>query len=204
MTVLSRPLLLLASASPRRSELLKQIGVRFDLAAHDVDETPCPGEPVEQYVLRMAREKAMCVAGRTGADQAVLGADTTVMLDGLALGKPRDRGHALEMLMALSGRSHQVCSAVAVSQAGETRTAVSVTEVTFRHLSEQDALAYWHTGEPADKAGAYGIQGVGALFVTRMSGSYSGVVGLPLHETAQLLAVFGVPTALTTGVSTDE
>ncbi|MGM0632417.1 MAG: Maf family protein [Pseudomonadota bacterium] len=204
MSALSRLPLLLASASPRRRELLTQIGVRFELATHDVDETPRRAEPPEDYVLRMALEKAMWVADRAATDQAVLGADTTVVLDGQALGKPRHREHALEMLAALSGRSHQVWSAVAVSKAGETRTALSMTEVEFRDLSRQEALAYWHTGEPGDKAGAYAIQGVGALFVTRMTGSYSGVVGLPLQETAQLLIAFGVPTALTIGVSNDE
>ncbi len=204
MTDLSSLPLLLASASPRRRELLTQIGVRFDLAAHDVDETPRGTEPPDDYVLRMAVEKAVWAADSAARDQAVLGADTTVVLDGQALGKPRHRDHALEMLAALSGRSHQVCSAVAVCKAGETRTALSVTEVVFRRLSRQEALAYWCTGEPEDKAGAYAIQGIGALFVTRIAGSYSGVVGLPLRETAQLLTTFGVPTALTAGVSTNE
>lgn len=196
MSVSSRPALLLASASPRRHELLQQIGVRFAPVAHEVDETPRSGEVATDYVQRMAREKARCAASRTVPGRVVLGADTAVVLDGQILGKPRDRADAVKTLLALAGRSHQVCSAVALCDGGRTETRLSLTEVMFRPLSRGEAEAYWETGEPADKAGSYGIQGVGALFVTRIEGSYSAVVGLPLHETAQLLDEFGIATAL--------
>lgn len=188
--------LLLASASPRRSELLQQIGVRFSTVVHEVDETPRSEEMAFDYVQRMAREKACCAMSRATPGHVVLGADTAVVLDGQILGKPRDRADAVRTLLALSGRSHQVCSAVALCDGSRTEMRLSVTDVTFRPLSRSEAEAYWGTGEPADKAGAYGIQGVGALFVSRIEGSYSGVVGLPLHETAQLLDGFGIATAL--------
>ena len=144
------------------------------------------------YVLRIAAAKAR--AGRTAAPRPalpVLGADTAVVCDDRILGKPADRDDALAMLRLLSGRTHRVLTAVAVVGSGE-GVAVSETEVTFRAIAEAEALAYWATGEPRDKAGAYGIQGLGALFVERLSGSYSGVVGLPLFETACLLAAEGV------------
>lgn len=196
MSDYSRPALLLASASPRRRELLQQVGICFATVAHNVDETPVNGEMATGYVERMAREKACCAASHAAPGHVVLGADTAVVLDGRILGKPRDREDAVETLLALSGRSHQVCSAVAVCGGGRTETRLSVTEVTFRPLSQDEAEAYWLTGEPTDKAGSYGIQGAGALFVARMEGSYSGVVGLPLYETAQLLGQFGIATAL--------
>ena len=188
--------LLLASGSPRRRELLEQIGVRFDVIAHDVDETPRPAENPEDYVRRMAEEKAASGAALSGVDSPVLGSDTAVIRDGAILGKPRDREHALSMLRSLSGRRHHVCSAVSLCVAGRLRTRLSVTTVCFRDLEEQELAAYWRTGEPAGKAGAYAIQGIAALFVTSIQGSYTGVVGLPLAETAELLHDAGVATAL--------
>lgn len=199
MSVPQDSVLLLASASPRRRDLLQQIGVPFDIAAHDVDETPRNGEKASDYVLRMACEKARCAVSRAEPGHVVLGADTAVVLDGRILGKPRDRADAVETLLALSGRSHQVCSAVALCDGGRTETRLSVTDVVFGSVSRSEAEAYWETGEPADKAGSYGIQGAGALFVARIGGSYSGVVGLPLYETARLLVEFGIATALETG-----
>ncbi|MEX1197701.1 MAG: Maf family protein [Pseudohongiellaceae bacterium] len=196
MSSSSRPGLLLASASPRRHELLRQIGVRFATVTHTVDETPRSREVASDYVLRMAREKARCGASRAEPGHVVLGADTAVVLDGRILGKPRDRADAVKTLLTLADRPHQVCSAVALSDGDRMETRLSVTEVVFGSLSSSEAEAYWETGEPADKAGSYGIQGVGALFVTRIEGSYSGVVGLPLYETARLLAQFGIATAL--------
>lgn len=185
--------LLLASASPRRRELLSQLGIVFDVRPADVDETPHPGESAEAFVLRMAQEKA-----RAGWEAQpplrrlpVLGADTSVVLDGVIYGKPKDRSEGLAMLVALSGRSHQVYSAVAWCRS-DIDAVVNVSVVTFRKIDPWEREAYWATGEPADKAGGYGIQGLGAVFVSRLEGSYSGVMGLPLFETAQLLVRNGM------------
>lgn len=188
--------LLLASGSPRRRELLEQIGVRFGVIAHGVDETPRPAEAPEDYVRRMAEEKAASGAALSEAESPVLGADTAVIRDGAILGKPRDREHALSMLRSLSGRSHRVCSAVSLSVTGRPRTRLSVTTVRFRDLDERELQAYWRSGEPAGKAGAYAIQGIAALFVASIEGSYTGVVGLPLTETGELLRAAGLATAL--------
>jgi septum formation protein len=187
-------MLYLASASPRRRELLTQIGVPFASISAAIDETPLPGEPADAYVERLALAKAAAgLASLPETDDAlVLGADTSVVLDGRILGKPESRAQALDMLLALSGREHQVLTAVAL--AGHKGSAVRcvASRVRFRQLSEAEALAYWQTGEPADKAGGYAIQGLAAIFVSRIEGSYSGVVGLPLCETAQMLAEFGI------------
>lgn len=181
----------LGSASPRRRELLQQIGVRFTVMTEAVDESVLAGEAPLDYVCRLARCKAEAVQARLQMEglplRPVLGADTTVVLDQQILGKPGSEEEAVSMLLALSGRVHQVMTAVALADELETRLTYSVTDVTFRSISPQQASAYWRTGEPADKAGGYGIQGYGAVFVERLSGSYSGVVGLPLFETAQLL-----------------
>ena len=184
--------LVLASASPRRSELLAQIGVRFRQRAVDIDETPRQHESAEDYVRRLALEKARAVWHELGDDEVlVLGADTAVVVDGRPLGKPADLVHAREMLRRLSGCAHRVLSAVAL--VGE-REALRVSDSTvwLRSLSDDEIDAYWHTGEPRDKAGAYAIQGLAAAFVERLEGSYSGVMGLPLYETAQLLKEFGI------------
>ncbi|HEX7966514.1 MAG TPA: Maf family protein [Gammaproteobacteria bacterium] len=190
---MTAPQFYLASASPRRRQLLEQLGLRFEMAAADVDETPHAGEPARDYVLRLARLKAETAAKRMGYPTLpVLAADTAVVLDGAILGKPRDRDDALSMLARLSARSHQVLSAIALWQPGMLTAVVNESQVRFRAVSPQEALAYWDTGEPRDKAGAYGIQGLGGLFVEHLEGSYSGVMGLPLFETAALLREAGV------------
>jgi len=185
----------LASASPRRRELLAQIGVPFVTLIAAIDETALPGEPAERYVERLAREKALAglAALSDPADAVVLGADTAVVLDGRILGKPADRAECLATLAALSGREHQVLTAVALASAQRIESRVVASRVRFRPLRAGEAEAYWATGEPCDKAGSYGIQGLAAVFVSQLEGSYSAVVGLPLCETAQLLGEFGIP-----------
>jgi septum formation protein len=156
----------------------------------DVDESRQAGEPAEQMVLRLAAAKA--VAAEIDATGYVLGSDTAVVLDGEVLGKPEDREDAVAMLLRLGGRRHCVTTGVALCGPKGRQTALSSTDVWFREISRDEALAYWHSGEPRDKAGAYGIQGRGGAFVTAISGSYSGVVGLPVYETVQLLRAVGI------------
>jgi septum formation protein len=183
---------LLASQSPRRQELLRQIGVRFAILPVTVAEIPEAGEAPADYVQRLALAKA--AAGSTPpAELPVLGADTVVVHRGQILEKPRDREHGLAMLMSLAGDRHQVLTGIAVCHAGVQRAQVVATEVHFRAITADEAERYWATGEPADKAGGYGIQGLGAVFVAHLAGSYSNVVGLPLTETQALLAQFNVP-----------
>lgn len=184
--------LILASASPRRLELLTQIGVPCRVAAVDLCEDPLPGERAQNYVERLAREKALAGYQRGGAERPALGSDTAVILDGEILGKPRDEADAIATLMRLSGRVHQVMTGVAVADGQRCLSRVVVTEVEFIPFDEATARAYWASGEPADKAGSYGIQGRGAVLVARISGSYSAVVGLPLAETAMLLKEFDI------------
>ncbi|ALI06580.1 MULTISPECIES: nucleoside triphosphate pyrophosphatase [Pseudomonas] len=187
--------LYLASGSPRRRELLTQIGVPFTAIGADIDETPLDHEPPSAYVERLARGKAE--AGRRALDAdvdgCVLGADTAVVLEGRILGKPVDQADALSMLLSLSGRDHEVLTAIAVLDGSSCESRVVRSRVRFRPITEQEALAYWASGEPRDKAGSYGIQGLGAVFVAGLEGSYSAVVGLPLCETAELLGHFGIP-----------
>lgn len=185
----------LASGSPRRRELLAQIGVPFVTLIASIDETPLPAEPAERYVERLAREKAMAglAALEPSAGAVVLGADTAVVLDGRILGKPNDRDDALSTLAALSGREHRVLTAVALATGDRIESRVVISRVSFRRLRNGEAEAYWDTGEPRDKAGSYGIQGLASVFVSQLEGSYSAVVGLPLCETAQLLEEFGIP-----------
>lgn len=186
--------LFLASASPRRRELLAQIAVPCVTQIASIDETPLPDEPPAAYVERLARGKAHAglLALSKHADAVVLGADTAVVLDGEILGKPQDFADFQRMLRALSGRTHQVMTAVAlVSQAREMAQVVC-SDVSFRALNDAEIAAYWASGEPCDKAGGYGIQGLAAVFVSRIEGSYSAVVGLPLCETAQMLGDFGI------------
>jgi septum formation protein len=191
------PRLVLASASPRRMELLRQIGVSFTVVEHQVDEAARAAELPQDYVQRLALEKARSAqALMSGLALPVLGADTIVVCAGQILGKPRDREDAMRMWRLLSGVDHQVYSAVALCLGERAERRMSCTQVRFRALTAQDCEHYWASGEPVGKAGAYAIQGLGALFVQSMAGSYTGVVGLPLFETAQLLAAFGVPTAL--------
>lgn len=189
------PQLILASKSPRRRELLRQIGLTAEVRSADVDETPTSGEAPADYVLRIALAKARAVRAALGtgtAAQPVLAADTAVICDDRILGKPADAAEAARMLGLLSGRTHRVLTGVALLGAAE-RTAVSSTRVRFRAVSAAEAAMYWASGEPQDKAGGYALQGLGAVFVERLEGSWSGVVGLPLFETAQLLAAEGLP-----------
>ena len=184
--------LYLASRSPRRAQFLQQLGLRFETLPADVPEQPGPGQLPADYALATALAKARAAAALAPLPLPVLGADTDVSVDGEILGKPRDRADALAMLARLSGRSHEVCSAVALIAGGRTESAVSVTRVHFGPISPQQAAAYWDTGEPADKAGAYAIQGHAARWVRSIEGSYSGVVGLPLYETCELLRRVGI------------
>ncbi|AOV17548.1 septum formation protein Maf [Acidihalobacter aeolianus] len=191
--------LLLASASPRRRELLDQIGVSYRVEPVDVDETPRPGERPADYVRRVAMDKARAGWARNNGELAALGADTTVLLDDEILGKPVSSAAAAAMLGSLSGRTHQVCSAVALVQGTRERVVLSESRVSLRVMGEEEIARYVATGEPMDKAGAYAIQGLGAVFVAHLSGSYSGVMGLPLYETVALLHEFGIGTPLTRG-----
>ncbi|ASL25739.1 Maf family protein [Azotobacter chroococcum] len=186
--------LYLASGSPRRRELLTQIGVPFVPLSVAIDETPAPDETPAAYVERLARGKAAAgLASLSDRQAVVLGADTTVVLDGRILGKPGERAEALAMLQALGGREHEVLTAVVLAAVGRSAVRVVRSRVAFRPLTSAEAEAYWATGEPLDKAGGYAIQGFAAVFVSGLEGSYSAVVGLPLCETAQLLAEFGIP-----------
>lgn len=187
--------LYLASGSPRRRELLRQIGVSFQTLNVPIDEEALPGESPSAYVERLARAKGQAGLGVLGdTDGAVvLGADTAVVMDGRILGKPANREEALATLRTLSGRSHEVLTAVALVSAERVVAQVVRSQVTFRPLSQAEIEAYWASGEPQDKAGCYGIQGLAAVFVSQLQGSYSAVVGLPLCETAALLAEFAIP-----------
>lgn len=194
----------LASRSPRRRELLKQVGVDFEMLllrsdprrGVDVDETPLAGESPRDYAVRIARLKAeagvRAVAMRGLRPKPVLGADTTVVLDEHIIGKPQDRDDAVRILAALAGRAHQVVSVVAMALRDQVEHRVSASTVWFRAISDEEIRRYADTGEPLDKAGAYGIQGRAAMFVTRIDGSYSGIMGLPLAETTELMQKFGI------------
>lgn len=194
--------LYLASQSPRRRELLKQIGISFTVLTVDVDETEKQNEIAEDYVIRLATEKA--IAGWNSAahqtEHAVLGSDTAVVINGEILGKPQNQKDALRMLGLLSGKTHKVMSAVVLatkceySTQPELMSVINVSEVTFKILSTKDIEQYWQSGECADKAGAYAVQGMAAAFITHLSGSYSGVMGLPLYETIELLTQAGIRT----------
>jgi septum formation protein len=183
-------MLILASQSPRRAALLDQVGVAFATAPAAIDERVAPAEQAGDYVRRIAIEKARAVRERHPGD-AVLGADTAVVLDRRIFGKPADRADATRMLLALSGRTHEVLTGVALVTE-RTAYALSVSRVSFRTIREAEAEAYWASGEPVDKAGGYAIQGLGAAFVERIEGSYSGIMGLPLFETLALLRTIGV------------
>ena len=181
----------LASASPRRREILAAMGVAHSCAAAGIDETPAAGEPPPELALRLARGKARA-ALPVRAEPVILGADTVVSLDGELFGKPASEEEAMYMLSRLSGRVHAVHTAVAVLAGGRELTAVSASGVEFREIAPGEARAYWATGEPGGKAGGYAIQGRGGIFVARLSGSYTGVMGLPVFETAALLARAGI------------
>jgi len=187
--------LYLASRSPRRAELLRQLGVDFEIVDGTVDETPGVGEAPAVYVERVARAKAAAGRTRIDASRPVLAADTTVVCGSELLGKPRDEADARRMLSLLSGRWHTVLTAAALAQASCLAVCVE-TRVLFRVLSDTEIARYWATGEPADKAGAYGIQGLGGALVRRIDGSYSNVVGLPLAEVVTLFDAAGIEHAL--------
>lgn len=189
------PDLLLASRSPRRAELLRTLGVSFAVVDVEVDETPQAGEPAEPYVARLAGAKARAGRAASGSTLPVLAADTTVVCAGEILGKPADAADAARILRRLSGRWHSVFTGVALAT-DTLAVQVVETRVRFRTLSESEIAAYWASGEPADKAGAYGIQGLGGALVARIEGSYSNVVGLPLAETVALLDACGIAHAL--------
>ena len=190
---MSYPDLLLASASPRRSELLTQIGVRFTQISADIDESQRPNESPVDYVSRMAVEKAQVGYRLQAGNLPALGADTSVVCGQNILGKPVGRDDALSMLSQLSATTHQVLSAVAITRGDELALRLSKTAVTFRPISTEDCHNYWETGEPLGKAGAYAIQGLAAIFVANIEGSYSGVVGLPIAQTEELLNFFNIP-----------
>jgi septum formation protein len=185
----------LASNSPRRRELLDQIGVRYGWLDAGIEETLTPGESPEVFVLRLALEKARQGLKARGERPPlpVLGADTMVVLDDMVLGKPETHEQGVAMLAQLSGKTHRVLTAVALADGEREASRLSVSHVSFREIDADEAVSYWATGEPWDKAGGYAIQGRGAVFIERLEGSYSGVMGLPLFETAQLLEEFGVP-----------
>ncbi len=186
----------LASRSPRSGELLRQIGVDFEVLPSDINEDVVAGEAPEHYVLRLAREKAQActqaIKRRGLIALPVLAADTTVCADGEILGKPDDDAHAAAMLRMMSGRWHSVHTGIAVALDGTVETLLSSTQVEMKTLSEAEIAAYVASGEPRDKAGAYGIQGLAGTFISRIEGSYSGVMGLPIFETAELLKKFGI------------
>jgi len=192
--------LVLASQSPRRQALLNQLGYRFSILAADIDETPYFDEKPHDYVLRLAVQKAQTIFEQLPvqkqADTLVLGADTCVVNNGKILGKPEDEKQCLTMLRQLSGKSHQVLTSIAIVGANIVSKELVITQVNFKSLVTTEIQYYWQTGEPCDKAGSYAIQGIGGQFVTSINGSYSAVVGLPLYETSQMLAKFGLPTSI--------
>ena len=190
--------LILASQSPRRKELLQQLGYVFTCSPADIDESVQLAEKPAQYVARLALEKAQAIGKKNPEEAVVLGSDTTVVFGQHILGKPESLSDCLAILNMLSGNSHQVITAIAAVQGERSEVMVVSTEVDFKMLSEKEITRYWQTGEPQDKAGAYGIQGIGGQFVKQIRGSYSAVVGLPLYETAQLLSAFGVKSSMTT------
>lgn len=189
--------LILASTSPRRKELLQQIGIEFQQMNIEINEDVSLNESPSDYVLRMAEEKARAGFKQlTPSEQqqiVVLAADTTVVCDGEVLAKPQSLIHSKDMLKQLSGRQHTVMTAIACQSLDRNHQQLVTTDVTFRKLTESEIEAYWLTGEPQDKAGSYGIQGLAAIFVEKIHGSYSNVVGLPLCETAELLKKFEIP-----------
>ena len=184
-----RPRVLLASASPRRRELLNLVGIGHEVCPADIDETYPPGELPRAHAERLAREKALAI---DASDAVTIGSDTIVVVDGLVLGKPRDRAHAAEMLRQLSGRSHIVMTGVAARWRGELASGLEEVGVTFRQVSDDEIERYIDTGEPMDKAGAYGIQGFGATIVDRVDGDYFAVMGLPLNLLVRLLRSLGL------------
>lgn len=193
---LDSSILVLASASPRRRELLRQIGIAFATLVPDVDETPAADESVEDFVVRLAIQKAqqgMALARKQGRRMLpVLGADTSITLDGEILGKPVNREHGTAMLARLAGRTHEVLTAVALVSEGKVQQRISRSRVTFAPMTGDEIAAYWETGESVDKAGSYAIQGKAGAFIEHIEGSYSGIVGLPLFEVGLMLKNLGI------------
>lgn len=189
----------LASASPRRREILESLGLRFSFAGVDVDETRIDSEAAGTMALRLAVDKAEAAGLNISNGTVILAADTVVVLGDAVFGKPVSRQDALDMLAELSGQSHTVVTAVAVLRNSELRTALSESVVRFREINPDEAAQYWQSGEPRDKAGAYAIQGKGGIFVESLSGSYSGVVGLPVFETVRMLSEAGIQVLAPTG-----
>ena len=191
---MTSPQIILASTSPRRRQLLSQLGLEFTVAVQDIDEIQHPGEVPIDFVRRMAIEKVQAAQAEltNEATSLVIGGDTVVVFKGSVLGQPEDKEDGLRMLRLLSGKAHSVLTAVVVATLDKKRVSVSESKVKICRISEQEAEAYWQSREPVDKAGAYGIQGLGAVFVKTLHGSYSGVMGLPLYETAKLLSEFGI------------
>ncbi|MCB1786924.1 MAG: septum formation inhibitor Maf [Gammaproteobacteria bacterium] len=185
-------MIVLASQSPRRAELLTQVGLAFRVQAAHVDERVMPGEPAADYVRRIAVAKARAVR-RDHPEQPVIGADTAVILDDAILGKPADEADGIAMLLRLAGRTHSVLTGVALVT-DRIAYRLNTSRVRFREIDPAEAAAYWASGEPADKAGGYAVQGLGAAFIEHIEGSYSGIMGLPLFETLQLLKQIGVRT----------
>lgn len=184
--------IVLASQSPRRKELLGRMGLEFVTQASKIDESAFDGLEARELVATLSREKAQWIARQLDGETLVIGADTVVVRDGAALGKPKDTEDAVAMLLSLSGRDHQVCTGVTVYRGDRVLTQVEETQVTFRELTEAEVRQYVSTGEPMDKAGAYGIQGLGGLLVEGIRGDYSNVVGLPVCRLGQMLKDFGV------------
>jgi len=182
----------LASSSPRRHEILMAMDIKFTAAGVDIDESRYDDEPASDMVVRLAMAKASAARKIVPQSIPVIGADTAVALEDQVLGKPESEDEAIKMLASLSGREHKVLTGVALDYSGEITTTISVTEVRFREIHPNEVSIYWQSGEPHDKAGAYGIQGIGGIFVEYISGSYSGVVGLPVFETAELLSNAGL------------
>lgn len=184
--------LILASGSLRRKLLLEQLAISFDIESPNVDESLVVGEAPEVYVTRLSEKKAKTIARKHDGEAVILAADTTVVLHGNILGKPESKEHGLQMLKELSGTRHDVLTGVSICSGHRTETFCVKTEVTFRHLGQEEIAWYWETGEPQDKAGSYGLQGAGGAFVATLNGSYSNVIGLPLSETVLMLRGFSI------------
>ncbi|KMT63961.1 Maf family protein [Catenovulum maritimum] len=179
----------LASQSPRRKELLSQLNIQFDTLHAEIDETPFENEEPESHVNRLAQSKAKAGWEKSDKTRPVLGSDTIVVLDNLILGKPKNQADAIATLLKLSGQKHQVMTSVSIVFDNKHYQEIVISQVEFAEITEKEALEYWQTGEPADKAGSYAIQGIGGQFVKHISGNYSAIVGLPLYQTKQLLAL---------------
>lgn len=184
--------IILASKSPRRQALMGMLGVDFSIMTEDIDETMSPDRTPDEEVARLSREKAQAVCQTVSEQDVIISADTVVVLDGQVMGKPKDRADALRMLRALSGRTHQVLTGMTVRRGAQALTRVVTTEISFRDLTDREIMTYIETGEPLDKAGAYGIQEGAALFVSRLEGDFYNVMGLPVCTLALMLRQLGV------------